>query len=46
MNYNFEWASKKAKSNIVKHKVGFENISFVFKDKNAISIHNAEHSTN
>ena len=46
MNYNFEWDSKKAKSNIIKHKVSFENASFVFKDKNAISIYDEEHSIN
>ncbi len=46
MNYNFEWDPKKAKSNIIKHKVSFESATFVFKDKNAISIYDEEHSIN
>ena len=44
MNYNFEWDSNKAKSNISKHKINFEDASSVFKDKNAISIYDNKHS--
>jgi hypothetical protein len=46
MNYNFEWDPNKAKSNISKHKISFENATSVFKDKNAISIFDEEHSEN
>ena len=44
MNYNFEWDPKKAKSNILKHKVSFEQATAVFKDRNSISIFDDEHS--
>jgi uncharacterized DUF497 family protein len=44
MNYNFELDPNKAKSNILKHKVNFEDITSVFKDKNAISIFDDKHS--
>jgi len=33
MNYNFEWDSNKAKSNISKHKISFEDASSVLKMK-------------
>jgi len=45
MNYNFEWDPNKAKSNISKHKISFEDASSVFKDKNAISIYDNKHSS-
>ena len=38
MKYIFEWDYNKAKSNIKKHKVSFEDATNVFKDKNMISI--------
>ena len=44
MNYNFEWDPNKAKSNGVKHKIDFDRAVSVFKDKNAISIYDDEHS--
>jgi hypothetical protein len=44
LNYNFEWDPNKAKSNFVKHKIAFECAVTVFKDKNAISIFDDEHS--
>jgi len=46
MNYNFEWDSSKAKTNILKHKIDFESAVSVFKDKNAISIFDEKHSEN
>ena len=46
MNYNFEWDPNKAKSNILKHKISFENATSVFKDKNMISIFDEKHSLN
>ena len=45
MNYNFEWDSNKAKSNILKHKISFEDAASVFKDENAISIYDDKHSS-
>ena len=45
MNYNFEWDPNKAKSNILKHKISFEDAASVFKDENAISIYDDKHST-
>ena len=46
MNYNFEWDPNKAKSNIEKHKISFEDATSVFKDENAVSIFDEDHSTN
>jgi uncharacterized protein len=43
-DYRFEWDPNKAKSNLKKHKVSFENAASVFKDKNAITIFDNEHS--
>jgi len=44
LRYNFEWDSAKAKINIKKHKVNFENAATVFKDPRAISIFDDGHS--
>jgi uncharacterized DUF497 family protein len=44
ISYRFEWDFNKAKSNLSKHKVSFEEATTVFKDKNAISIFDEEHS--
>ncbi len=44
MLYNFEWDPKKAKANIKKHRVSFEQATTVFKDPQAISIYDDEHS--
>jgi uncharacterized DUF497 family protein len=44
MNYNFEWDANKAKSNINKHDVSFEDSASVFRDKNMISLFDDEHS--
>jgi uncharacterized DUF497 family protein len=46
MNYNFEWDPNKAKSNISKHKISFEDATSVFKDENAISIYDEVYSLN
>ena len=46
MNYNFEWDPNKAKSNISKHKINFEDAATVFKDEHAISIYDEEYSLN
>ena len=44
MKYHFEWDWKKAKTNLGKHKITFEDATSVFKDTNAISISDEEHS--
>ena len=44
MNYNFEWDKYKARTNLSKHKISFENATSVFRDENAISISDEEHS--
>ena len=44
MNYNFEWDSTKAKKNLSKHKISFEDAASVFKDKNSISVFDDSHS--
>ena len=44
MQYNFEWNSNKAKSNIQKHKINFELAATVFKDPRALSIYDDDHS--
>ena len=40
----FEWDPKKAQSNLVKHKVSFEEASSIFSDENSITIDDPQHS--
>ena len=44
MQYNFEWDKNKARTNIKKHKVNFENAATIFKDPRAISLLDDLHS--
>ncbi|MGZ6276627.1 MAG: BrnT family toxin [Syntrophales bacterium] len=44
MRYNFEWDPEKAKQNLQKHKVAFDNAAEVFLDPLAISIFDEGHS--
>ena len=44
MNYNFEWDRNKAHTNLSKHKISFEGATSVFKDEQAISLADEEHS--
>jgi len=44
MKYHFEWDWEKAKSNLTKHKITFKDATSVFRDENAISISDEEHS--
>ncbi len=44
MEYYFEWDANKAKKNLVKHKISFDRASTIFRDPNALSIYDAEHS--
>jgi uncharacterized DUF497 family protein len=46
MEYNFEWDVVKARANIIKHGVSFEEASTVFKDSSALSLYDSEHSRN
>ncbi len=40
----FEWDEQKAKSNILKHSVSFDEASTVFDDMEALLIHDPDHS--
>lgn len=42
--YIFEWDPKKAFNNRRKHGVGFEQAALVFRDPQALSIYDQEHS--
>lgn len=41
---NFSWDNSKAKSNLIKHKISFEEAKTVFDDDNARLISDPEHS--
>ena len=40
----FEWDSRKARSNLAKHGVGFEEASTIFGDRLSLTIPDPEHS--
>jgi uncharacterized DUF497 family protein len=44
MNINFYWDENKAKSNLIKHKISFEEAKTVFDDDNARLIYDPDHS--
>lgn len=44
MKLNFEWDEDKAKANIKKHRVGFDEAATVFVDPFSITIHDPDHS--
>ena len=44
VNYNFEWDPTKARYNLNKHGVAFDEAATVFKDPKAISIFDPDHS--
>ncbi len=44
MNYNFEWDLEKAKLNKKRHRLNFELAATVFKDPQALSVFDKEHS--
>jgi uncharacterized DUF497 family protein len=44
VNYNFEWDPIKARANLDKHGVAFDEAATVFKDSRAISIFDPDHS--
>lgn len=44
MHYRFEWDRNKARINLAKHKILFEEAAMVFRDEHAISIPDDGHS--
>ncbi|MFU8925294.1 BrnT family toxin [Acinetobacter puyangensis] len=46
VQYNFEWDSKKAIRNLLKHGISFEKASQVFKDPLAATVYDEDHSSN
>jgi len=44
VNYNFEWDPTKARDNLDKHGVAFDEAATVFKDPRVISIFDPDHS--
>jgi uncharacterized DUF497 family protein len=44
MALTFEWDSRKARSNLVKHGVGFEEASTIFGNPSSLTIPDPEHS--
>ena len=45
MRYNFDWDPAKAEGNRAKHSVDFERAATVFRDPNAVSVFDEEHSS-
>jgi uncharacterized DUF497 family protein len=44
MKLSFEWDEDKAKANLTKHRVGFDEAVTVFTDPSSITIHDHDHS--
>ena len=44
MKLSFEWDEEKAKANLKKHKVGFDEAATVFTEAYSITIHDPDHS--
>ncbi len=44
VNYNFEWDPIKARENLNKHNVGFDEAATIFRDSKALSIFDPDHS--
>lgn len=44
MKLRFEWDEKKAKANLKKHRVDFDEATTVFTDPFSITIHDPDHS--
>ena len=45
INYNFKWDFQKAKLNITKHNISFEEAATIFQDPMAVTIYDDGHST-
>jgi uncharacterized DUF497 family protein len=46
VRYIFEWDPEKAKENLRKHRISFEQAATTFRDPHALSIFDTEHSQN
>ena len=44
VNYNFEWDPRKARENLDKNGVAFDEAATVFKDSKMLSIFDPDHS--
>ena len=44
MDLNFEWDAGKARSNLEKHRVTFEDAATVFEDPSALNMYDPDHS--
>lgn len=44
MQYNFDWDNRKAKGNLNKHGVSFQQAATVFLDQRMLVLYDAEHS--
>jgi uncharacterized DUF497 family protein len=44
MKLSFEWDEEKAKANLKKHKVGFDEAATIFTEPYSITIHDPDHS--
>ena len=44
MGLFFEWDTNKAKTNVLKHSISFEEAATVFRDRNSITIDDVAHS--
>ncbi|MBA2252967.1 MAG: BrnT family toxin [Nitrospirales bacterium] len=44
MKRSFEWDEEKAKANLKKHRVGFDEAATIFTDPLSITIHDPDHS--
>jgi uncharacterized DUF497 family protein len=44
IHYNFEWDPAKARANLKKHGVSFEQATAVFRDPRALSVYDEEHN--
>jgi uncharacterized DUF497 family protein len=44
MKLGFEWDEEKAKANLKKHRVGFDEATTVFTDPFSMTIHDPDHS--
>ena len=44
MKLNFEWDEEKAKANLKKHRISFEEATMVFSDPCSITIYDSGHS--
>lgn len=46
MRYYFDWHPEKAKTNVIKHGIPFEQSTSIFHDPKALSVFDDEHSEN